>query len=560
MLRLRHLLPLAVLAIACSKPDSASAPAEANVAEAHPGDLVLTSPARAAMIEDDGSAIEVSGSGASSALTVDGQAADVAADGTFHASIHPPPGLHVIVLQDGDSKLEAPILFGHFAKASDAVSKAIAIDVGPEGLAAKAPAASVSSVANLALADKDLVAALRGQTFKGSVAGADWTFAVTGGGNGAGTVQLGSTAKGLAVDTSIATITVDGKLSLKALGLSASRDVHVSVDRAHLTGDVMLNVDGTGKLGASMPAAPSVALEGFKFDTDNAGFFCCVDSILSDFIQPKIESTIQDAVKTEVPKLVSLSLGAVGIPKELDFSLAGNDLQIPLATKLDGATVDAAGATITASALFGGAYPDGSPGAKAPGSLALGKPLAAGARSGALGVSLSLDAVNQLMFAAWGGGTLGFDVPDPVNARLSPKLPPVVTIADGSTLRVGLGEVVMQKAGSDTPTAAITILQDVGASADQGTLVLTPKGDPTISITWLDGNDDSGASANLLAAAAKDQLARFLKPFKLPLPKIALDAVGPALAGKSLAIDAASVTFDDSTGRIAVSGAARIAP
>ena len=196
-------LTLAASATACSSEEPALAHDE-TVVESHPGTLVVTTPARAAFLEDDGSAVvEVSGTGATSALTVNGERADVAADGTFHAKVKPAKGLNLVVALDGESRLETPFLFGHFLPANTPVAHAVALEVGAFGIAATAPAASLESVTNLALAKRDLIGAFKGQSFGGTVTGATWTFAVTGGSNGAANVTLAAVAKGLGVNAAV---------------------------------------------------------------------------------------------------------------------------------------------------------------------------------------------------------------------------------------------------------------------------------------------------------------------------------------------------------------------
>src|SRR6185369_7164300 len=75
---------LAVLGINCSSEEPAPKPDD-GVTEAHPGNLVITSPERAAFIEgatDRSGSVEVRGTGVTSELTINGQRAEVAADGS----------------------------------------------------------------------------------------------------------------------------------------------------------------------------------------------------------------------------------------------------------------------------------------------------------------------------------------------------------------------------------------------------------------------------------------------------------------------------------------------
>jgi hypothetical protein len=268
-----------------------------------------------------------------------------------------------------------------------------------------------------------------------------------------------------------------------------------------------------------------------------------------------VELAIRDGIRDQLPKAVALSLEGVGVPKQIDFAAAGFAVKLPVATRFDGVAFDANGATITASVLFGGAFPSGTPAAKAPGWLAMGAPYSEPqSRAPVLGVSFAIDAVNQLLFATWGSGSLAYTAPAPLSAKLTAALPPVISIGDGGAVKLGIGEILVQREGSDQPLAAVTVLADVVPSGDRDALVLTPKGEPTVSITWLsDGIVASGR--NLVAVAAKEQLNKLLQPFRVPVPKVALEALGAGFAGQSLAIESPSVVADKKTGRITASGA-----
>jgi hypothetical protein len=557
-MRVRLLLILAGaagVAVACSEAKPHSSSPAAEISESRPGALIISAPIRAAFIEapahDD--LVEIKGSGASHALTVNGQPADVAADGTFTAKIHAIPGLNVVTALDGDSRLETPFLFGHFVKPATPIAHAVALDLGSRGIAGIAPDASIESIINLALANRDLVGMLTGQKFSGSMTAADWSFEVTGGHNGATTVDFNSAPQGVNINANINDVEVDGRLSITTLGLTYARDVKVTLARGNVLGDVNLAVNtDTGALTAAMPDADA-KLTGFVFDTDNAGFPCCVDSILTGYVQPKIEDAIREGIRTKVPEAVQLTMSGMGVPRNIGFSGAGFKLDLPLLTVFDGGVFDRDGGTITASTRFGGDPMPNTPGATAPGWLQLGQAWGGEpVRAPVLGVSISIDAVNQLMYAAWADGSIAYTAPAPLNAKLTSALPPIVAIPADGVLRVGLGEVLLTRTGADHPMAALTIMQDVAPSGDSNGITLTPSGTPTISVTWLD-DDAAGSGLNLVADAARSQLNAFLKPFSFPLPKLPLDALGGELQGQALVVQQPEITIDSKTGRIGAS-------
>lgn len=544
--------------VACSGDEATAPTSEDNVSESRPGSLVITSPARAAFIEGEGGSVEIVGTGATSALTINGAPAEVGADGSFKATVKPGVGLNVIVAVDGESRLEAPFLYGHFVSANKPVDKAVSLDIGPAALNAPAPAASLTSVVGLALADHDLVGLLKGQKFDGSVPGATFEFTVSGGRSAKPVVALSPAQGGVGVAASLKDLVVEGTLKAKILGFNYSRSVRILADVAAVTGTAQLAVDDAGAMTVSMGAA-DIELQGFKYDSDNSGLPCCLDSIVSSVLRPRVEKGIEEAVRDQIPKAMKVTLEGMGLPKALDLSMVGVSKPLAIATRFDGAAFDTGGGTVTASVLFGSPFEAGAPGARAPGYLSLGKAFSfGGTRPAAFGVSFSMDAVNQAMFAAWGTGSFSFTVGAPLDAKLTPALPPIVTAAEGGAVKIGLGEILVQRAGSDKPMAAVTVLQDITPSAEADALVLTPKGEATISISWL--TDEMAESArNLVAVAAKEQLGKFLKPIRVPVPKFSLDALGPSFAGQSLALQGAQVSVDPAAARLGLAGGMTLA-
>ena len=151
-------------------------------------------------------------------------------------------------------------------------------------------------------------------------------------------------------------------------------------------------------------------------------------------------------------------------------------------------------------------------------------------------------------------GSLAYTSPAPFEAKLAPALPPVVAITDAGALRLALGEVEVRRADSESPFAAASVIQDVKATASSDAIVLEPVGKPTISITWL-ADDNVGSGKNLVAIAAKEQLDKFLKPMRIPIPRIALDRLGGGFVGQSLAIASSTISIDKKTARLGVTGA-----
>jgi hypothetical protein len=556
---------LSLLAVHCASGEDKKKESGPNVVENKPGELVITEPARAAFIENAAdapiAAVTVRGKGASKDLKINGSEVDVASDGTFTASITPSIGLNLIVATDGESRLETPFLFGHFASAKDAVRQAIAIEVGNVGIEAPLPAASLTSVTNLALEGRDLIAMLRGKAFSGEMSGATWSFAVTGGRHDKPTVKLNAGNKGIGITVLASKIAVDGDLRIVFGSIDYKAPVRISVDKATILGESSIAVDGsTGTLGVQMPSSEAF-LDGFAYQSNNAGFPCCVDAIVSGILRAKVEDGIKSGIRDQLPSALQLTLDSVGLPKEIDLSSTGFPIKVGITSKLDAGTFDDRGGLLTASVLFDGHFGPDALGTKAPGWLTVGrKPYdtSSAARAQGFGASISLDAVNQALFAAWGNGGLTYTAPEPLKAKLTPALPPVIAITEEGTLRIGVGEVQIQRPDSPAPFAAASVLQDLKAKMDGDSIILEPQGEPTISVTYIaDGTVGSGL--NLVANAAKDQLQKFLKPFKIPVPKFSLEKLGPGFAGQSLAVKSGSLSIDRATGRIGINGAFTIA-
>src|SRR5579859_1197345 len=216
-------LPALALLCACGSSSGGASPRiDGGPSENDPGTLVITAPARGAYVPTSGSAlITVTGSGASPALTLDGQPVQVNSDGTFQATIACSVGFNLVQAVDGANRLDVPFLYGDFRPPSQEVGQAIAVRVNATGF--DGPASSdltLSAIANAALADHDLLSAVEGQTFSGSLpAGASYTFVVTGTHYGATSVHLSPGPSSLSVTGSVANVEVDGNLTVKVFGL-----------------------------------------------------------------------------------------------------------------------------------------------------------------------------------------------------------------------------------------------------------------------------------------------------------------------------------------------------
>jgi hypothetical protein len=540
---MKNLVRSLVLAFGLASAACASegAPAEETPAESVPSALVITSPARAAFLHSNETVV-VRGTGATKALRVNGSAALVNADGTFEAKMEPLRGLNVIVAIDGERTVEQPFLWGDYAPADKPVASAVAFDLGPQGFYSAPPGASLSSLATAALTDKNLAQALVGTKQSGNAAGVSYSYEVTGATYGAAAVKLVPAAGGPDVNVTVTNLVVDGLLTI---GSASPKPVQITASEAIVTGIVKLALDENGKLAATMPDA-AATLNGFQFDSGNF----LLDLAISAVLKGEVEKQMVKSIKEEVPKALSGALDGIALPNELDLSAIGVTTPVKITSKYDAVLFDQAGGTLSMQALFGDKPAPGSPGALAPGSLVLGGTFALGkARPASIGLSLALDGLNQLLFSAWGTGSISFKAAD---MNLQPKMPPVVMLDDQGSLVFALGEVIVQREGATEPMAAVTIRQKLEGATEPESLVLAPVGEPQLSITWI--SIGPGPGRDLILGAAKGQLQKALKPVKIPIPKIALDGMSPSLAGQSLVVANTKVSVSESAARLSAAG------
>ena len=555
------LAPLALGALHCGgsdEPDRWSSPLPAM--ENIPGLLKVTAPARGAFVEESNEPLVVEGTGASPALTINGEPAEVSETGKVRAVITPKPGLNIIVAADGESRLESGFLYGHFVKASESVSQGIAVNLGVKGINGAAPLASLNTVTNMYLKDRDLISGVKGQSISGNgPAGVKMTYRINSARHGAVSVTLSPRDGGLRVVVVANNVNISGPATADPpIGPKVTRTATVTASRATVTGDANLSVVN-GEIRADVPSA-SVKLDGFNVDIDGLPGF--IDGIISDRVRPEVEKGMRDAVRTEVPKALRLTLAGLGMPTELDLSVAGFTQPLPIATRFDEVDFKKDGGAIASAVRFGPAeYNAAQPGSRAPGWLEISKP-APTKRADVMAASVTLDALNQFLFAVWGNGSLRRAVPDAAPAselKIDPFLPPLVTTGEaGGSVTFNLGEVEIQGKLSGNPFKAVAnLLQEAVPEMDGDALTLRPQGDATLSITWLEAETITEPLRKIVVALAKDQLATFLKSLRIPVPVVSLDGLGGAFKGQSLAIGEPAIDVDPAA-RIDIAGAMKL--
>ena len=542
---------------------------DATVTENHPGDLVITSPARAEFIAETADGlVTVTGTGATDALEIDGQSVVPAADGSFTATVLAVPGVNVVRVVDGESAVDTPFVYGRFAPASDAVPAAVAVRINELGFAdPDTSKVSLTLVANSALADIDLLGALDGKTFEGDIPGGQWTFEVESTSYSRASVELGPRSEGADFAAVMDDLQVDGILSVEVFGVGPSGHVTLTADAAEVSGDIKVWLEGSSdSIAASAPSA-TTTLKNFQYDSGNAGFPCCVDDIMTSILRPKIQSAAQDKVKQALSQEVAFALTQFSLPSTLDLSGAGFPAVVGIEEGFDGAKFDPKGGRLTAAVRFHAEYGASDVGSAAPGWLTVAQPPAPMPLDAPFGVSISLDALNQALFAAWAQNGLERtfeDVPLAGSVHLTPRLPPIVLPNGEGGLLAAAGEIVIDAEIDGSPVqAAITIRDDLELTIDSATrsVLLSPAPQPQISITWLSAEGLDDGFRDTIEAMIIAKLPSLLTPVTLPLPTIPLGAIASSFGDSVGTLGPAAVlAVDAETSRLGLFGDLAIVP
>jgi hypothetical protein len=560
------LLAGALFLSACSSDDERSkrrdepAPGP-EVTENDPGTLAITSPARGAFLTPTADGlITVEGTGATAALQVGGQPVSPAADGSFVATVPATYGLTLIRVVDGTSAIDVPVLYGNYAPSSATVPQAIAFQVNGSGFFNEDPnRLSLTLLADRALGDVDLLAGLQGQTYSGSSFGADWQFDVWGTQYSVATVELVPHEGGISFYASVGDVFVDGTLTVTVLGVGPSGDVTLSATSAEVVGELELYLDDHGAVHGWVPRVDAW-LNGFAYDSGNAGFPCCVDSIMTGILEPKVQDAAREGVEARLAEDVAFALSQLSLPSSLDLAALGLPAVVGIDKVFDGVGMAGGSLSVSAAARFHHPMAPDDPGSSAPGWLVSGSAPGPLPTSSSFGMSVSLDALNQALFVAWGQGGLemGFDTESVGHVTLAPRLPPVVLPNGKGGLTAAAGEVVADFAiGGNPVKAAFTIIDDVTLAIDPATrgIALVPSGAPQISITWLEAQGIDPVLLQLVAEGAMSKLPALLAPMTLPLPSIPLGAIASTFGDATGAIAPGSqVLVDSAASRLTVLG------
>jgi len=418
--------------------------------------LTLTVSGRAS---DDGDALRV---------TVNGVTANVAADGTFTASIDVSPGVAIVETRaidgaDHEVRDVRAVLAGSLAPATGFVDDGLGARIGASGFAA------IGRGLGTALGSMNFTAA--GQAVNpvydnGGCLGA--TVNITSIDVGGVGVTLAPAAGSITTDVTLSNLVVHLHASYKVACLGGSRDLTIRASQVHLHGGLGLHVAGSD-LSTSLDGV-TVSFTGF--DLDVGGLPDVVVNLFNGILDDRVASALAGAIRSGVPPFADAALA----------DLAGASYSLPLLGASVGVRVAPSRVTIDAGGAF--VALDTSlvvPGGEGASYLATPGPMAAELLAGTSGIGIAVadDAVNQLFAGLWGAGALDQHIPadgpvpfaallddETASLDLTLSLPPTMSTTD-DILHLAIGDVIVtgrDAAGEELQRFAISITTTIAAA------------------------------------------------------------------------------------------------
>ena len=537
--------------------------------------LTIASPAPGSFITPSADGmVEVAGTANGKQIQVNGHSASVDAKGNFRVRIPASEGLNVIDahlsgLLGGES--QRAFLYGNFADPAAAIpggvmvrSNGVAFDDKDGDLD------DYSAIARAMLAQVDLmtlVKELPPYTWTLGDVSVDVAVQKVAFDQKNAALTLSPRSGGAHVDGGIANVSVDLAMTVH-YGGDWTTTGNVAVDTVGFVADIDAACSG-GEIVASTET-PAIALGNLKITTDID--FPGVDdflTFLANQFKGLIAQTVAQQIQASAANHFAMALNQIGLPSQFSLAPYGLDATLSIADSFDGAAFDAQGVTISAVTSFAGPAVLGGAG-----SLLLGSRPQASFPDATMSVSVSLDALEQAMFAAWNQNGLrkvvyagksfpGFKL-DPLVA--APALPPVMSAVDATHVQVSLGDIVVSSTVHtwlvDFPLqATLSGVSAVQLDIDpaNGALRMTPTGSPVV---WVDVNTLLGVVPDsllaplsaLLQALAPSIVQKLVKPIEVPLPRLSLAKL---IAGSTASIGLTSpvaVAVDSAAKRVIVSG------
>lgn len=518
--------------------------------------LVVEAPARAAFV--GGGPVELRGQGIAgdaplSALTVNGAAVPLGADGRFSVVLDPAPGLLVLGARLEDSAGERAVdgravLHGEVRAPGEAIPGAAWVQLGPTVLDDDAPDRDdLAGIAEAVLGDPSLADALVGVPLPTSMAVLTPTDAAW----GAVAVDLRPGDGWLQADLRLADLSVDVDVD-EIIGYEwLSTTATAWADAVEIS--LVLEPAGGGTIAVREVTA---ALTGFGVAVDWFPDF--LEDDLAGWLEDSVQQAIIDEAGPRVAALLEDFLAGFAVDTTFDtgLSMAATMGAVEVATAGVRFSVD-----LAFSAPVGIPLPSGAGSLRTPGArpdFPAGAPFA---------VLADDDAVNQLLFAFWASGALsgvsfdetalvalaGANLPPPLGPvsalSLDLGLPPVLsppTVA-GQDADLALGELRMGFSRTDGQEIAVSASVRTGGTVGidgAGALAITLDQRPAqmvLEVGVLEspaGLDpgDVAALVRLLVPPLLGGAGAALPAFAVPTVDLGEISGLPALAGVELAL------------------------
>jgi len=351
----------------------------------------------------------------------------------------------------------------------------------------------------------------------------------------------------LALDVALPELAVWVPVTGAILGWDFDVDAYIWAESAEVGGTLTLDVDGSGHLTAALTSA-EVSLVGFGYDTSLLPGE--VESfILVDTIRGALEETILAQVQERVPALIEDQLSSL----DLSFQTEVLDTAVQVQAAFSSASIDDDGVQL--GTQLNVSIPSSDRKKYAGYLSATGAPPTHD-RHADVGLTVSDDLLNRVLFEAWRGGLFDMDLrsengdldpilltqlgaTDSAGIIVDADLPPVI-VDEGGRMRAQIGEfnVSLLTPGGhygNQIDLSLTLFVDLEITVTDGELVLelqTPE--VLMMVRHNDWNVSNETITNLLVDQLPiDTLLTMRGDFRFPLPTIG-----------GLTIDQASVERD----------------
>lgn len=519
-------------------------------------------------------------------------------------TVKPHEGVNVVHVEKdeatGTEATDLAFLFGTFNSNERAMSpKAVALHVGAKGLSrggqlvlplpAGPTPVDVSQITTQVVRDQgNILARFNGTTkdfravgFRGLVTVEESTYDYS-----QFELVITPRAGGLHVDAKLYGVSTSLLWDASLIGLEAHDRIEASIDQLHVAADLDLSYDASGKAIKATLGAHDTHVDGVDFDSQALsripfGIGNALERAISGAAHAIINTfgdSMLDLVKDSVIPKIELSLDQLKLPTHIESPLLGGGVDI--GQSIGGAKFDATGVELS---LDAGVFPSAQvPSGQAPGWLTRPTKAATFDPTASFGASLSLDYVNQALYAAWRGGLMNRKVSGPVSQfgisvgdiYADAKLPPVILPAasgSGTTPFVHVGELELTTVFHSTSAGDATV--KIGVSlvatakielADQGkTVLVQPSGDEANTRVYAEvtrvtagkqeAADELKGILSLFLPYIQTVVATDLQVPPIAVPGVDLGLVTPGFRGRTAHFDGA-LRFDPGASRIGIEG------